>query len=263
MMVRRVGFLVLGCCALMLLTAFASAAPQAPARAASAHATTLAKIQSGKITSSTSGNWAGYGISGKKGSVTDVKGTWVVPSMKGRCPSTASYSVAFWIGIDGMNSSTVEQTGMDLVCYHGTVSYYSWREFYPLPFITLTIVVHAGDKMSAEVSYQASTKVFTTSLTDVTTGKTSAHSRTFPSAVRSSAEWIVEDDSGGGATGGITPYGTVTFRNAHATISGTTASISGFTKVFAITMTDSPGTDASPSGLSFGGTTFTVTWKSR
>ncbi|MCI4364183.1 MAG: G1 family endopeptidase, partial [Thermoplasmata archaeon] len=117
--------------------------------------------------------------------------------------------------------------------------------------------------MSAEVSYKASTKVFTTSLTDVTTGKTSSHSRTFSSAVRSSAEWIVEDDSNGGPSGGITPFGSVTFRNAHATISGTSGSISAFSKVFAISMTDALVIDAAPSGLSFGGTTFKVTWKSR
>jgi hypothetical protein len=223
----------------------------------------LEKIQSGKITPSTSGNWAGYGISGPKGSVTDVKGTWVVPSIVGSCPKTATYSAAFWVGIDGMNSSTVEQTGMDLVCYHGAVSYYSWREFYPLNYISLTVVVHAGDKMSAEVSYKTSTGVFTTTLTDVTTGKSSSHSRTFPSAKRSSAEWIVEDDSGGGSSGGLTHFSKVTFRNAQATISGTTGSISHFSKVFAITMTDSPGTDAVPSGLSYGGTTFSVTWKSK
>jgi hypothetical protein len=260
MLVRRVGLFALGCCMLMLLTTAAAAVAGAPAQATPGQAVVFEKIQSGKITSSTSGNWAGYGISGPKNSVTDVKGTWVVPSFVGSCPKTASYSAAFWIGIDGMNSTTVEQTGMDLICYHGTVSYYSWREFYPLNYISLTIVVHAGDKMFAEVSYKTSTKVFTTTLTDVTTGKTSSHSRTFPSAVRSSAEWIVEDDSGGG---GLTPFGKVTFRNAQATISGSTGSITHFSKVFAITMTDSPGTDAVPSSTSFAGSTFTVTWKSK
>lgn len=263
MLGKQVGFLALAFCGLMLLTALGSPVQSAPAPGTQAHMYTFEKALMGKISSSTSGNWAGYGIAGPKGSVTDVKGTWVVPSMKGSCPKTASYSAAFWVGIDGMNSSTVEQTGMDLVCYHGAVSYYSWREFYPLPFVTLTIVVHAGDKMSAEVSYKTSTKAFTTSLTDVTTGVTSSHSRTFSTAVRSSAEWIVEDDSGGGASGGLTPFGPVTFRNAHATISGVSGSISAFSKVYAISMTDSLVNDAVPSSLSFGGTTFTVTWKSR
>src|SRR5207247_10199029 len=58
----------------------------------------------------TSSNWSGYAVDGSN--VTDVRGNWTVPAVTlgSGCPD--SYS-ATWLGIDGDNSSTVEQCGTD------------------------------------------------------------------------------------------------------------------------------------------------------
>lgn len=41
-----------------------------------------------------------------------------------------SYS-AFWVGLDGYSSKTVEQIGTEADCKGATPSYYAWYEFYP------------------------------------------------------------------------------------------------------------------------------------
>jgi Peptidase A4 family len=108
---------------------------------------------------SSSLNWAGYAVTGAAGSVSDVKGSWIVPSVT--CsPSQNAYS-AFWTGIDGYSSSTVEQTGTDSDCQSGSATYYAWFEFYPNPsFLVSGFTVTPGDQISAEVSYSGG--MFTT-----------------------------------------------------------------------------------------------------
>src|SRR6266542_694566 len=63
-------------------------------------------------------NWSGYAVTGAPGSVTDAKGSWVVPSIQGNCGSTNAYA-SFWVGIDGFSSNTVEQVGTDSDCQNG------------------------------------------------------------------------------------------------------------------------------------------------
>src|SRR5262249_45542932 len=132
---------------------------------------------------STSTNWSGYAVTAGRGAVTDVAGQWVVPAVSG---SGTAYSSA-WVGIDGFNSPTVEQIGTDSDLVNGTPQYYAWYEMYPSGSINLPLTIHAGDTMSADVSYAASK--FTLSITDVTTGKSFTTTQTAPSAQRSSAEW--------------------------------------------------------------------------
>lgn len=62
----------------------------------------------------TSTNWSGYAVETNLGSpqsnvVTDVKGTWVVPTVSG----TGTSYCAVWVGIDGYGSPSVEQIGTD------------------------------------------------------------------------------------------------------------------------------------------------------
>ena len=56
---------------------------------------------------STSSNWSGYAASAPANSVSYVAGSWVVPTASSK---TNGYS-SVWVGIDGYNSSTVEQIG--------------------------------------------------------------------------------------------------------------------------------------------------------
>src|SRR6266536_2533061 len=99
----------------------------------------------------TSSNWAGYAVDGSN--VTDVVGTWTVPAVTlgAGCPN--SYS-STWVGIDGDNSSTVEQCGTDQDFINGQPVYYAWYELYPKFPVNLsatTYPVQPGDTITAEV----------------------------------------------------------------------------------------------------------------
>lgn len=222
-----------------------------------------------KMSSTSSANWAGWAVTGPKGSVTDVKGSWVVPKVTGCTAGTHSYS-SFWVGIDGYSSNSVEQTGTDSDCNGATPQYYAWYEFYPKPsHLVSGLAISVGDVISAEVSFSGGK--FTTKITDTTTGhsfSTSASVR----AQRTSAEWIAEAPS---STSGILPlanFGTVSFGldNTHvastdtATVSGTSSGIGNFSTAVSIDMVgvhNSSLVKASTSALSTDQTSFSVTWK--
>ena len=220
--------------------------------------------------SSSSLNWSGYAVTGPSGSVRDARGSWVVPSIQTACTGTNQYS-SFWVGIDGFNSGTVEQTGTDSDCQNGAPVYYAWFEFYPHPaFLIKGLIVHPGDRMSAEVSFNG--RSFTVSISNVNTGQSFSTSSRVRSAQRSSAEWIAEAPS---SSGGILPlanFGTVSYgtdntgisSTCFATISGTTGAIGSFgSSVQQITMVSNSGTvKAQPSSLSSDGTSFSVSWRS-
>jgi len=212
--------------------------------------------------SSNSTNWSGYAVTGASGSVSDAKGSWTVPAIQGTCPGINQYS-SFWVGIDGFNSGTVEQTGTDSDCQNGVPTYYAWYEFYPHPsFLINGLTVHPGDHMTAEANFNG--RAFVVTITDTTTGLSFSTSSRVHSAQRSSAEWIAEAPS---SSGGILPlanFGTVSFSSCTATISGSTGTIGSFgASVQQITMVSNSGAvKAQPSALSGSGDSFSVTWKS-
>ena len=212
--------------------------------------------------SSNSTNWSGYAVTGASGSVSDAKGSWVVPAIQGTCPGTNQYS-SFWVGIDGFNSGTVEQTGTDSDCQNGVPTYYAWYEFYPHPsFLINGLTVHPGDHMTADASFNG--RSFVVTITDTTTGTSFSTSAKVRSAQRSSAEWIAEAPSSSGGTLPLANFGTVSFSSCTATISGTTGTIGSFgAAVQQITMVSNSGAvKAQPSALSGSGDGFSVTWKS-
>jgi hypothetical protein len=229
-----------------------------------------------QLQESTSTNWAGYAVEqdasinattgelydGTAGVVTDVQGTWVVPSVTGSKKSTG-YS-AVWVGIDGYDSGTVEQIGTEQDWIHGKKSYYAWFELYPNLGYRILAPVKPGDTISAEVQY--SDGQFILSITDSPVkGKRgwtfSITQDDFGTpAVRDSAEWVVEAPSA--FSGGqlqqlaLADFGTVYFSGAQATLGSTTGSISTW-PYDAITMIDGSAT-ATPSAFSNGGADFSV-----
>ena len=218
-----------------------------------------------RVGPTTSTNWSGYAITGNN--VTDAKGSWTVPAIQGSCPAGSKkqpnnqYS-SFWVGIDGYNSNTVEQTGTDSDCQNGTPVYYAWYEFYPQPSFTISsLVIHPGDGISAEVKYTSGS--FTVTITDTKTGKSFSISKKVSSAQRTSAEWIAEAPWSGGVLP-LANFGTVYFSSCSATVGGVTGAIGSFgSSVQSITMVTSSGaTKAAPSDLSRDGSSFTVTWAS-
>jgi len=239
------------------------------------HAPIIIRERRNSVT--TSSNWSGYAVTGSRGSVTDVKGSWIVPAIQTPCGSTNQYA-SFWIGIDGYNSNTVEQIGTDSDCQGGAPAYYAWYEFYPhWSFgITLNSPILAGDVISAEVKSTAG-GVFTVSLADVTTGQSFSTSVKMNNAQRSSAEWIAEAPWSGGvlplANFGTAQYGanyTGVAGTSSATVNGVTHSIGAFgsptapsSPVQEIAMVTSGGAvKAQPSDLSSDGSSFGIQWLS-
>src|SRR2546426_5533066 len=174
------------------------------------------RIHDGSVSST---NWSGFAVTGSAGSVSDAKGSWVVPTIQGNCPSTNQYS-SFWVGIDGYSSSTVEQTGTDSDCQNGVPTYYAWYEFYPHPsFLIRSLTIHPGDHISAEAHFTG--RSFVVTVTDVTTGATFSTSSKVRGAQRSSAEWIAEAPSGSGRILPLADFGTVTVGKDNTGTAGT------------------------------------------
>lgn len=214
----------------------------------------------------TTSNWSGYAVRGT--GFTKARGSWTVP--KAKCGSDPDSYAAFWVGIDGYSSNTVEQIGTDSDCSGTTPVYYAWYEFYPNPAQQIgSMLIYPGDTMSATVSYNGTR--FELKITDHTTAKTvSVLGR--HSAKRSSAEWIAEAPAD--SSGNILPLADFTkvgmgdeyteiLDTNWATDSSVMGPISDFgSSMEKITMVTSGGTTkAKPSLLASDGATFDVTWK--
>ena len=219
----------------------------------------------------TSHNWSGYTVTGVNDSVSDVKGSWIVPAIQGDC-STQNQYASFWVGIDGYNSNTVEQIGTDSDCQNGSPTYYAWYEFYPHFAYNIPLNIKPGDVVSAEVSYSGGK--FTVAITDRRTGQTWSTTQKAPNAKRSSAEWIIEAPY----SGGILPlanFGTVAFGQHYTNVpltcdatigptSGPVGSAAFAASLVEITMVASDGTTvmSQSSALSKDATGFTDKWVS-
>jgi hypothetical protein len=158
---------------------------------------------------STSTNWSGYAVLGS--SFTWAKGSWIVPTANCSSGGGIKYG-AFWVGLDGYTSSTVEQTGTASDCFGTIPIYYAWYEFYPKAMVPVASV-KPGDSISALVYYDSSIEEFIVEITDETTGKSYSAASAVSGAVRSSAEWIAEAPCCT-SSGGILPlsdFGTVLF----------------------------------------------------
>lgn len=199
-------------------------------------------------------NWSGYAVTSTSGgslpngSVTDVKGSWVVPvaTCSTSMADTNGYA-AFWVGIDGWSSKTVEQIGTDSDCVSesgqkSTPTYYAWFEFYPKAsyYIECSSLVNGrtvvqpcpvtpGDVITAEVSAAASTGTstptpkFTVTISDKgETPWTFSTTSSVPNAQQSSAEWIAEAPccEKGGSVYPLADFTMISFPSGYATLSG-------------------------------------------
>lgn len=222
----------------------------------------LMPSSSADLLQSTSTNWSGYADSTAAGAVTSVSGSWTVPTVTG---SGTSNSVA-WVGIDGFNSSTVEQTGTQMQLVNGHAEYSAWFELFPDALVTIpSVAIHPGDTIDASVNFNSAAKDFTLSITDATDKESFTTTKSAPNAQRSSAEWIVEAPAVNGAVQPLSNFGSVTFTNAQATINGASGPINAEgsgTTINQITMVNgnTGAVQATPSGLTASGSGFTVTF---
>ena len=198
-------------------------------------------------------NWSGYAIQTSNDAVSEVHGSWIVPTVT--C-SGGTENSSTWVGIDGYNSNTVEQLGTEQDCRGKTAHYIAWYEMYPAGPVILSLPVYGGDQIQANITYVGNNQ-FALGLTNLSTGATILTTQPSSNAQRSSAEWIVEAP-------GMLPlvdFGTALFANSQATISGTTGTISSFSKYTSINMVALTGAVKTQTfGLSKGGANFTVVW---
>jgi hypothetical protein len=205
---------------------------------------------------STSSNWAGYAAYGSAGRFSSATATWVQPSVN--CTSQNSYS-AYWVGLDGYNTTTVEQLGTEADCANGTPIYSAWFEMYPhVSYNINNVSVSPGDSYTASVVYTDSGSFVLTlkDISDPTRGSFTTNQK-LRSAKRASAEVIVEAPWSGGVLP-LANFGTADFTgvNANGSPMGT------FSALDPMTMDDRYGMVATPSSLTSRGTAFSVTWSS-
>lgn len=211
------------------------------------------------LTQVSSTNWSGYADDNTKGNkYATITGKWKEPSVS--CTSTTSLA-AFWVGIDGYSSSSVEQDGTLAECYLGTAYYFSWWEMYPSNAIQVVgQSVAPGDSISTSVVKSGSN--YTLKVTDSThTANSFTTTQSCSSCVDTSAEWIAEAPSGSAGVYPLPNFHTWTESSATVKSGSTTGVISTFSDD-EITMINSSGaTKAKPGALNSSGNGFTVTWE--
>jgi hypothetical protein len=198
----------------------------------------------------TSTNWSGYAVTGGSGAFNSVSSNWTEPSAN--CSGGTQYA-AFWVGLDGYNSDSVEQTGSDSDCSGGSPDYYGWYEMYPADPVYFTNPVSPGDSMSASVTVSGTN--YTLTLTDSTQGWTQTEHET-GSFSNSSAEVITEAPSSSEGPLPLADFGTINYSGASAN-----GSSMGSQNPTSITMVGSSGDQLdSTSGIDGSGD-FSNTWQ--
>ncbi len=202
-------------------------------------------------------NWAGYAAIPGSGTVTKVSAAWIEPTVS--CTGATTFA-AFWVGIDGASTQTVEQTGTAVECVGGVAYYWAWWELYPSPMEVIDkITVSPGDHFSASVSYTPP-HTFSMKIKDVTTGVESAKAGTLSSAKRADAECIAERPEVDNTLAALAPFGVVKFSSCTATVSGSSGGIGSFAPLWRIDMV-SGSTVLAATGTLGKETSFKVTWE--
>src|SRR5512142_934345 len=147
-----------------------------------------------------SGNWAGYVLPSAAGGSTGVSSEWQQAGLTCTDPNAVTY-VSYWVGLDGLSSPSVEQTGTLGVCNGTTASYYAWYEMYPDPPVYYSDQVYGGELMFSAVIYNGNDS-YTLNLQGLNLNWAESVTITRPGLARSSAEVITEAPSSGG---GILP----------------------------------------------------------
>jgi hypothetical protein len=229
-------------------------------------------------TAVSSSNWAGYADTND--TFNSVSSSWTEPTVN--CANSNSglsgllslsnllggpgAASAFWVGLDGYNSTSVEQLGTDSDCDSGTPSYYAWYEMYPNPSVTLgsQYPVKPGDQLTALVAANSTGTSFTLSMKDATAGWTFSTTQTGSGFARSSAEVIAEAPSSCSilfcSEVPLADFGQINYSGSSVINSaGTKGSLATF-NANEITMANNGTTLATPSGLSSDGSSFSVAW---
>jgi hypothetical protein len=201
-------------------------------------------------------NWSGYADTGSGFST--VTGSWTEPSVS--CTSQTSLA-AFWVGIDGYSSSSVEQDGTLAECYRGAAYYYTWWEMYPTNAIQVVgQTLRAGDSITASVVRSGTS--YTLKVTDSTRSADSfSTTQSCSGCANSSAEWIAEAPSGSSGVYPLSDFHSWTEAGATVKEGSTSGVISSFTDDELTMINSSGAVKALPGSLNGSGNGFGVTWE--
>lgn len=194
-------------------------------------------------------NWSGYAATSS--TYSSVSSSWTEPT--GHCTANNQFA-AFWVGLDGFNSSSVEQTGTLIQCAGTTPEYRAWYEMFPANPVYFNVTLRPGDHMTGSVTFTGGS-TFNLKLSDSTQGWSESVNKNLSGAARSSAEVIVEAPSSSSGVLPLANFGTASFTGASAN-----GSAIGTQSPTQIIMVDSAGQDKdSVSGLS-SNANFSATW---
>ena len=213
------------------------------------------------VTASQSFNWSGYAdTSSTHQAFTKVSGNWTTPSVT--C-NAEDQITSDWVGLDGFNSSTVEQLGTISWCFRKTPTYFTWYEMFPAGTVEVGTTLKPGDKISASVTRTGTS--YALKLTDSThTGNNISVTKTckLAACLDTSAEWVSERPS---FSIGIVPqahYNAFKITSGSVTANGKTTTIGAGPGVNAITMIDgTQGYNLNTVSALTGGNSFSTTWK--
>lgn len=177
-----------------------------------AQQTTTPALNAASI-SSLSKNWSGYRATG--GTFTGVGGSWTVP----KSSAAGTSADATWIGIGGVSTRDLIQTGTNTVFTNGQASYRAWYELLPANSREIPLAISPGDSITASISRQSNNS-WHLSFADNTSGKNYQTDVNYSSS-QSSAEWIEEALSSGRSIIPLDNFGTVNFSGLWTVENGT------------------------------------------
>ncbi len=202
----------------------AATAPAARAQAVHTHPDIPVSGDSAIGGISRSHNWAGYAAVPEHsgGSFRFVQATFTVPSVN--CAVTASSFSVHWVGLNGFDTSTVQQDGIEANCNGHTPVYSAWWETYPANQIQAvsSVDISPGDAVTAAVYYNtgpgAHHDKYNFTLTDVSNGQGFSLWKSCggPSCKNRSAEVITEAPSSASVLP-LADFGIISLVNVHVT----------------------------------------------
>ena len=197
-------------------------------------------------------NWSGEIAIPSTANLTGVSGAWTIPAVQ---PSAIDEASGTWIGIDGVETSSLIQTGTAQNSGPGG-GYYAWVELLPAAPQEVGPVA-PGDVMDAIIT-ETSLNVWTVGIADITQNWQSLTQNVPYNTPGLTAEWIEEDPSTSGGLAPFADYGSTGFTDIEASTS--TSSEVGLAPIY---MTNSSGAIISYPG-SFDATTnsFPITYGS-
>ncbi len=205
-----------------------------------------------------SSNWAGYAFDIPFGTTNaQITSTWINSTVS--CAGSAYFGTASpWVGLGGWQDQDpdIAQLGTDLHCQNGAPQYRAWTEGYPAGTVFLNNPVHAGDKMTASVTFQGIGN-FSTTITDVTAGWSVNTPIPLPGDTPQTGEVILESYVDSPVVPPFQPP--VQFTNNQFSVGGSAMqNISAGQNLSNVDITNNGILEVQTSGLSGG--TFTETW---